>query len=63
MRTAEKKLAQRLLIVFGIVFLIAIGYILDYGYWVPTSDVFILPGGLVWAFRMYYLERGEENEQ
>lgn len=56
MNRAKAKLMQRLAIVFGIVFLISIGFILDYGCWRPTSDVFILPGGMVWAFRMYYLE-------
>lgn len=57
MSKANKNLMQRLAIVFGIVFLISAGFILDYGCWRPTSDVFILPGGMVWAFRMYYLER------
>lgn len=61
MSKANKNLMQRLMIVFGIVFLISIGFILDYGCWRPTSDVFILPGGMVWAFRMYYLERKAER--
>lgn len=59
MREAKRNLIQRLTVVLGLVLMISVGYVLDNGYWWPTSDVFILPGGLVWAFRMYYLERGK----
>lgn len=52
-----KKLLQRLALVFAVVAAIAIGFVMENGYWWPTSDVFVLPGGLVWAGRMFYEDR------
>lgn len=63
MKSAKKNLLQRVAVVIGVTLLIAVGYALDYGYWCPTSDVFILPGGLVWAIRMYYVESLQEDSR
>ena len=49
-----KNLLQRIALVVGVALLIALGYVADYGYWWPTSDVFVLAGGLVWAGRKFY---------
>ena len=66
MNRAMRNLLKRLAVVFGVVALIAVGYVIENGYWWPTSDVFVLAGGLVWAGRMYYEDRScdkrrEEN--